>query len=118
MGRRSSYNRGISSTPPEFRIFGESFLAGIFAGAAIKLGINADPMAILQTTTKQTIEALETINPERDNTSFLVFFGFACFIASIIGFVEIITNVDDWRFGVIIYIIGFIFGFFLALSAL
>jgi hypothetical protein len=118
MGRRSSYNRGISSTPPEFRILGESFIAGIFAGAAIKLGINADPLAILQNTTEQTIEAMEAINPERDNSGLLALFGFACFIASIIGLFEIITQVSDWRIGGILYIAGFILGLLLAVSVL
>lgn len=118
MGRRLSYNRAISSTPPGFRILGEGFIAGIFAGAAIKLGINADPLTIFQNTTEQVVEAMEAINPERDNSGLLAFFGFSCFIVSIIGILEIITQISDWRIGVILYVTGFIFGLLLVVSIL
>jgi len=107
--------------PPEIRIFFEGLCAGIFAGIALKTGIQAEPEAILGQVFETTVEVCEEINPESDLSSIRAIFAFFSAAVALIGVLEIFKmacGMGSVALGFVLFVIGFCIGCVLIVAIL
>lgn len=111
--KKSHYNQS-----PEFRIAIEGFMTGLFAGIAIKTGIDADPSSLLVKLFDAIIKVGESINPEENYRFYKGLFAVGMSIFAIIGFIETIYLDSDRTIGILILAFGFILGLVLCIIIL
>ncbi|WP_048103803.1 hypothetical protein [Methanofollis liminatans] len=108
--RRHTTSPGQS---PETKIFFEGLCAGIFAGIALKTGIQAEPEAIVGQVFETTVEVCEESSPESDFRSFRAIFAVFSAVIAVIGVIEIFTmawSAGSPALGIVLFVIGFLIG--------
>ena len=108
--RRHTTSPGQS---PETKIFFEGLCAGIFAGIALKTGIQAEPEAIAGQVFETTVEVCEESSPESDFRSFRAIFAVCSAVIAVIGVIEIfkmVCSAGSAALGIVLFVIGFLIG--------
>lgn len=99
----------------EGRIFGEAAASGILAGIAIKKGIEVDEASISIMVLKSICQATQSIQSSFNCWNYVVLLSILAVVLSIFAVVETISNADNLKVGILIYLVGFASGLFLIL---
>ncbi|MDE4907181.1 hypothetical protein L0665_00875 [Methanogenium marinum] len=111
----SPSSSSLTPLSPPVRIFMEGLVSGLFAAFTIKTGINPDPVAQMGNVLDIIIDTVEKLDPGFNGSKFRSFFGLTAFIVGIVGLFEVFNLAENWLFGIMLFIVGFLFGFIITL---